>query len=78
MRLQLLSAAVDGVDTNILRHLGADDAFVSSVLSSLEPHVLEGRVWLAKGADRFGLTDPEGCLLSNTVLADIFEAVDTD
>lgn len=64
----------------MLRVLGLDAACEAALLASLQTHVDAGRVWLDTDHDsrpqRFGLTDPEGMLLSNTILSDIFEALD--
>ena len=64
----------------MLRALGLNATCEAVLLASLQSHVDAGRVWLDIDRDsrpqRFGLADPEGMLLSNTVLSDIFEALD--
>lgn len=78
--LSTFSIPPDGVSLPVLRVLGLDAACEAALLASLQTHVDAGRVWLDTDHDsrpqRFGLTDPEGMLLSNTILSDIFEALD--
>lgn len=48
------------------------------VLAAVEGHAAEGLVSVSEGGHAIRLTDPEGLLLSNSVISDIFVALDDD
>lgn len=70
----------DGVWLTVLEDIAGDKRHEPALLSALEPHVAAGLAWLERdgegAATHFGLTDPEGFLLSNDVVSDIFLALD--
>lgn len=70
----------DGVALSSLEDIAGDRRHEAAVLAALAPHVAAGLAWLEHdergGAARFGLTDPEGFLLSNDIVSDIFLALD--
>jgi putative oxygen-independent coproporphyrinogen III oxidase len=59
----------EGVSLEKLRQFGQSK--VEEIIKILEPYFLEG--WVALEEDRLRLTDPEGFLFSNVVLARLFE-----
>ncbi|KAL6770625.1 HEMN1 [Auxenochlorella protothecoides x Auxenochlorella symbiontica] len=78
--VMLRSRLRDGVWLTVLKDIAGDRRHEPALLSALEPHVAAGLAWLERdgegAATRFGLTDPEGFLLSNDVVSDIFLALD--
>jgi putative oxygen-independent coproporphyrinogen III oxidase len=61
----------EGVDLSLVRRR-FDQQVLQKVLDRLIPYVAKG--WVQWG-DRISLSDPEGFLFSNVVLADLFEAI---
>lgn len=65
----------------VLRHIAGDTAHEPGLLRALARHVATGLAWVepglgGRGVARFGLSVPDGFLLSNHIISDLFAAID--